>query len=92
MGIWRDGRVSLQFHVGSKGEPPWEGGIWGRFTGGKDVPVRGNHKGECAEAGGRLDFWGEPEVVLLCGLSDEGEKQRDGVRPEAFWWRSFARV
>ena len=31
-------------------------------------------------------------VVLLCGLSDEGENQRDGVRPEAFWRRSFARA
>lgn len=52
--------MSLQFHVGSKGEPPWEGGIWERSTGGKDVPVRGNDKGECAEAGDCLDFWGEP--------------------------------
>lgn len=60
MGIWQEGRVSLQFHVGSKGEPPWEGGIWERSTGGKDVPVRGNDKGECAEAGDCLDFWGEP--------------------------------
>ena len=46
--------------MGSKGEPPWGRGISERFTGGKDVSVRGNDKSEYTEAGGCLDFWGEP--------------------------------